>query len=651
MKSLKIWASAIAVALAGTASAMGQGDLIPLDYFAVREAMQQAQVSPDGKYLALMRIASKEGDPYIEIYETNNLQSDPIRLNADPMEYTSLAWVSDDRLLISARQRMGRRIEGFNRGVFRSRITGYDISEGEFVEFGDNVGIANILPHEPDTILISVPLTTGSATEDDPFAAFRPRAYYRLNLETGQRRLVLRGNERIATASFDDEGNPRAARGYDAATRESVYYYRKPGDEQWQEAHRQDTFDYRTFDFAAFDTQDENLAYVIANNSADLAGLWEFDLQSGEIGELIFRPQRSDVSRLLFHHNQWAGLGDEIAGVQYFGRKDLTAWIDPNEQALYQALEQAIPNSHDLRITSASRDDTKLVVFNQGPRDPGSFYLFFDGQLQYLGGHYPQLQPESLADVEYISWPSRDGTRTIPGYLTVPHGEGPFPLIVLPHGGPFVSEVVTYDEWAQMLASRGYMVLQPQYRGSLGYGYEHYISALGQAGLAMQDDKDDGALYLVEQGRVDRDRIAMFGWSYGGYAALVAASRTPNIYQCVIAGAAVADPNLQLNYYRDQLIPAQEAFELSRREGIQPIDEVSNINVPMLIVHGSVDQRVPIEHMRHYIPELDRNGVNYQYLELEGADHFYNTLFYEHQIALYEKMTAYIESECGPGGL
>ncbi len=236
--------------------------------------------------------------------------------------------------------------------------------------------------------------------------------------------------------------------------------------------------------------------------------------------------------------------------------------------------------------------------------------------------------------------------------MTVPNGEGPFPLVVMPHGGPYISETVDrFDEWSQMLANNGYMVLQPQYRGSQKYGLDFYKSAFingSEAGRAMQDDKDDGALYLVKQGRVDPDRMAMFGWSYGGYAALIAAAREDQIYQCVIAGAAVTDPDMQMDYYRYRIEGSAKIEQLTTWDGaVSPIKEVKKINVPMLVVHGDNDQRVPPEHFDKYIDELDRAGIDYKKLILEGADHFADTLFYHHKIALYETMLDFFENDCG----
>ena len=140
----------------------------------------------------------------------------------------------------------------------------------------------------------------------------------------------------------------------------------------------------------------------------------------------------------------------------------------------------------------------------------------------------------------------------------------------------------------------------------------------------------------------------MFGWSYGGYAALIAASRTPQSYQCVIAGAAVTDNEMQVNYYRYQLRGAGKIEQLSMwDDSISPLEEVEKVNVPILLIHGDVDQRVPLEHAEKYRDALVDAGKPHTYLELEGADHFSNTLFYHHKLELYQAMLAYLTNECG----
>ena len=653
-KSFKTLASAVALAvMSGVGLGQtAQADPPPIEAFAIREVMQGAEINPTGDKVAWMSNPSREGNPIIQIYDTSDLTGKPINVGAEHMEIMGFSWVTDDKLIVAFRQKVRKRIEGFNQGVYESRLAMFDVDKKKFSDLGDNFSIASLLPKEPNTIIISQPNDRfGLNVEDDPFAAFRPRTYYRLNLKTGQKSLILKGNNRVATAVFDDDGNPRFSQGYEASTREYVFYARNIGETDWREVKRLDSYalESSNFNVAAFDPADPDSAYVTANNGNDKVGLWRFNLRTGNFGELLYRRDDVDVAGLRMSSNFWKD-GRKPVGVRYYGAKMETDWFDLAEKALYESLEGAIPNAHALSISSRSRDGNTMVVQNSGPKDPGSYYLLKDGQLAFLGTTNPLLKADDLSEVHYISYPARDG-RTIHGYLTVPKGEEPFPLIVLPHGGPFVPEVVGYDEWGQFLASRGYAVLQPEYRGTLGYGLEHWKIAYGEGGLKMQDDKDDGALWLVEQGFADKDRLAMFGWSYGGYAAAVAASRDPNIYQCTIAGAAVVDGNAQLNYYRDGLLPASEYWELKRREGIQPIDEVSKVNIPLLIIHGDVDQRVPFEHFRRYTNALDKAHVPYKSVVLKGADHFYNTLFYEHQYKLYQSLEDFLKNDCGPGGL
>jgi len=626
----------------------------PLEYWALREVINNAQVSPDGKYLALMKIPSRDGNPVIEVYETADLSMEPFRVNADPMEITSFDWVSDTAIIFSLRQKVRDRIEGFNEGVYEGRLAMVDVEDEKMRSFDEeNATIENLLPNKPDKVVLSF-LEGG---EDGPGAkikeAFRPRSYWEFDLKKGTKSLLIRGKLALGNIEFDADGNPWLARGFDISRGDFIWYFRPPGESGWKEVWRQHEDDFELFSILAVDETKPDHTLVAANNGNDKVGLWSFDLNAKVLDELIYRRSDVDVWGVRYHSNVWEH-PDQVTGVTYVKDKLHTEYFDEVEGAVYKQLEGIVPFAWYLDINSRSRDGKTMTIYNAGPRDPGTYYLLKNGRVDAIGSKQPLLESENLADLQYLAYEARDGV-SIPAYLTVPDGDPPFPLVVLPHGGPFVAESVIYDEWAQLLANNGYLVLQPQYRGSQNYGMQFYLSAFmdgGQGGYKMQDDKDDGAMYLVEKGLADADRLAMFGWSYGGYAALVAASRKPQIYQCVIAGAAVSDPLMQVNYYRYQMRGAQRNEQLRMwDDSISPLREVEKVNVPLLIVHGDVDQRVPPEHAKKYLRELDRLGKNYKYVELKGADHFYNTLFYDHQITLYESLIGYLKDDCGPGGL
>ena len=646
----------------GPANAQTAGQpSIPVEAWALRDVVSRVQISPDGKHLLVLKNDSKRGENMLEIYDTGDLSKPVRRLAADPMEFISASWVSNTQIFGTAWQVKRNRVRRQEQDVRGYKAYAYDLDKNKFSETEGNFDIVNSLPRDPEHVLIADARRVDGGTGIDYAEAFRPRAYYKYKLSTGARSLVYKGSEDYPTAEFDIFGNPRFTSSVDPASKELRYYYRGTEDSSWKQMDLTYDLDehknlYKVYSgvmgFAGLNPTDPNKGYFIDNLDEDTAAVYEFDFKTGKLGDKIYQNDGADILGLQPHSMRSSGnLG--IAAAIFPGEKIERAWFDEDELALYQTLEEAIPYSYYVSITSRSRDGNAMVAQNVGPHDPGSYWLVKDGRIMKLGSRNPALPQDQLADVEFIKYEARDG-RTIPAYITKPKGEGPFPLVVMPHGGPHVNEVVMFDEWGQLLANAGYMVLQPQYRISTGWGQEHFDAGYGEHGGKMQDDKDDGALYLVEQGLVDPDRMAMFGWSYGGYAALVAAQREENIYQCAIAGAAVANSEKWYIETRSPYSPV--AFDdWSKRRGtigVDPVKTAAKTNIPLLMVHGDVDRRVMYYHYEDYKKAIENAGVkNVQFMTLEGADHFSNTLMYDHQEKFYTKMLDFLANDCGPGGL
>jgi len=633
---------------------------VPIDYWAVRDAVSSVSVSPGGTYLALMKIESKDGNPVIEIYETANLSNPPRRINAKPMELLSIGnWISDDSFVVTAMQIVRKHVKRAEDDVRNFKTFTYSVKNKKFTEYTTPDGrgvfeIVSVLPKEPGHIIVGTSNGPSSAQSDDPFEAFRPRSYYRVELDSGKKELVYRGGGKQPQAQFDSNGNPRLSSGIDAAADEIIYYYRDSINDSWSELMRlsAEEFDRMDFNFQGDVPGKPGTVYVTArNNGEDKIALWEYSTASKSFGRKVYGNPDADVLGVRRSSMFWAG-NDKIVAALYSGAKVEKHWLDQEEKALYAKIRPAIQNAFSFNITSRSRDGNTMIVSNTGPKDSGSYYLVRNGKVQKLGSRNPLLKTSDYSNVEYIKYPARDGLM-IPAYVTKPKGPGPHPLIVLPHGGPYVNEIIVYDEWSQMLANNGYLVIQPQYRGSEGHGWKHFISTMNEHGLAMQDDKDDGAKYLISQGLADPDRVAMFGWSYGGYAALVAASRSPNLYQCVVAGAAVADPLMSYNGRKNVTIKYFDDFSAQRggKAGINPINEVEKVNVPIFLVHGDLDRRVLYKHFTKYRKELNKHGKEFQELTLKKADHQLYTMRYPHFKKFYTELLDYLKTDCGPGGL
>jgi dipeptidyl aminopeptidase/acylaminoacyl peptidase len=654
MSVFKLSTTLIVLLVLATYSVVSQADddqTYPLEEWAKRATTSNISLSPDGNKIAMLRINKVGENPILEVYNSNYLSAKPFRMDSDPMELTGASWVSDNELFFNARQKVRDKIDGFNQGVYetKSGVISFrrDKKKSKWTRTGRIGRIASLLTQSKNKVIVS-----GSNS-----GSFFP-AYYEYDFTKNKRgRLILKENPKANRVRFDAAGNPRLASSYDSSKDQFISLHRAVGSSKWVEINRTNRDSFETWSVVGFDPANSEDLLVLAHNGMNTAGLWAFDTSENKISELVYHRKDVDVgymgsNAVKTHSNRWKN-PQEITALSFVkdGRQQFE-WFDAEEEAVYKQLELIIPHSYSLSITSRSRDGNTMIITNSGPRDPGTDYLLKNGKLSVLGSSKPALASDKLADVKSIWYKSRHG-EMVNGYITVPNSKPPYPLVVMPHGGPFIQETIRFDEWSQMLANNGFMVLQPQYRGSLGRGLDFYKTAFingGQGGAEMQDDKDDGALYLADQGLVKRDSMMMFGWSYGGYAALVAASRTPQIYQCVIAGASVPDPNDQLSYYRNQMAssPSSGSIEqISFWDGsLHPIKEVAKVNVPMLIIHGTVDQRTPPRAARAYIEALKENNKQHKSLWLEGADHFDNTLFYNHKMELYSAMTDYLENDC-----
>ena len=634
----------------------------PLESWAMRPVIDNVSVSPDGTHLALMKIPSRDGDPIIEIYDAADLAKKPFRLSAAPMElYGGLSWLNDRLILFRARSAVREKVEGRERDVYKYKTGLLDVEKEEIQNHDlTRFSLAQRLPKQPNKVILGMPALGQTKMSD--FARrvsgyFSPRDYYEFDLEKRTKKLLVQGKMSVGEYVFDSEGTLWRARGLDLKAREFRWVWRPDEGSDWREFRRQGVDDYEFDRFSVINRDDMNAnhAYVVARNGHDTMGLWSYDLENKRFAEEIFRHPKIDISPyggVRYHSNRWEH-PDTVVGAAYRTDKWNVHYFDEAEGALHKQLEGLIPGAHDVYIASRSRDGDTLVVANTGPRDPGSYYLLKNGKLQTIGSEQPLFASENLADTEFVKYRARDG-RQLFAYVTTPKGKPPFPLVVMPHGGPQSRDYGGYDKWVQLLANYGYLVIQPQFRGSAGFGRALREAAFedgGQEGGKMQDDKDDAALYLVERGLADKERMAMFGWSYGGYAAAVAASRTPQLYQCTVAGAGVFDTALQFQYQRRGLEGGLLKRYLAYEEaGVDPFDEVEKVNVPILVVHGVVDHRVLVDHATKYVRLLEKHKKPHKYVKLEGAGHFYSTLLYDHQLEFFTAMIDFLRDDCGLGG-
>ncbi|HEX3699100.1 MAG TPA: S9 family peptidase [Phenylobacterium sp.] len=327
--------------------------------------------------------------------------------------------------------------------------------------------------------------------------------------------------------------------------------------------------------------------------------------------------------------------GKLIGHAELVGDEQKISFFDPADQRAWQAVEAAFPD-HRLSLVSWSNDRRKILVSaDSAAGGPG--YALVDlatGASKWLGGQYQGLTWADIAEVQAVRYKAADGFQ-LSGYLTLPRGRDPkgLPLVVFPHGGPASRDEPGFDWWAQGMASRGYAVLQVNFRGSSGFGWDYLKAGFGEWGRKMQTDLSDGVRYLAGQGVIDPKRVCIVGGSYGGYAALAGATLDRGVYRCAVSFGGVADLKRLVIYDRNRGGGAAASRYWDRFMGAKdlgdpvlakysPALQAANADIPILLIHGKDDTVVPLDQSLEMADALKRAGKPVELVVQDNADHW-----------------------------
>ncbi len=372
---------------------------------------------------------------------------------------------------------------------------------------------------------------------------------FRVSLPDGKMSEVVRPRQPVWEWYADDAGIVRAGVGWEG--RKVRYYYRKGTEDDFKLIGAMRPGDKEAFFDIAKVVTGSDEGYVLSEEKTGRQALYKFNYSTREIGDLVYGSDEYDIDDYWLTPD-----GKALEGVSFTDDRERVLWFDADAKKLQAQIDRAVPNLQAW-VVSRSRDENRMLILGTAPDDPGVYFLLDrkTREMAVVAAQLQSLSPDLLAVTRAVRYKARDGTE-IPAFLTLPKGREAkgLPLVILPHGGPYgVRDKLDYDPEVQLLANRGYAVLQPNYRGSGGYGTAFGDAGIGQIGRAMQDDLDDGMDWLVAEGIVDKSRVCMVGASYGGYAALWAAIRNPERYRCAASFAWVADWDAMLKYDRRYL--------------------------------------------------------------------------------------------------
>lgn len=466
----------------------------------------------------------------------------------------------------------------------------------------------------------------------------------RIDLATGEATVVEKERNGVWDWYADEKGVVRAGMAYDGR-KWTVWYRDKPGEKLRAIRGKIAKDDNAAVDRIVFGRGDKS--WIITNERTGRFALYKFDLKTGEVGQAIFEHPEVDIDDVTYDT-----LTGEIEAVEYEVDRPRIEWLDPEMKKLQARLDKALPNATNVTV-DWSDDDQKVLVWSGSASDPGSYYMLDRSKstMNAVASPYPAINPVQLSPVTMVKYQARDGL-TVPAYLTLPRGRDAkgLPLIVLPHGGPFVRDQWEYDPLVQFFANRGYAVLQPQFRGSTGFGKEFVTKGYGEWGRKMQDDLDDGVEWLTKTGQIDPKRVCIVGSSYGGYAAMWGAIRNPDRYRCAASYAGVSDLPAMMRFDR-RLFAATRYFREWRTKiggegkidlaAISPINSASSLRIPVLIGHGEKDERVPVKQSRKMVETLTKAGADVTSAFYKESGHgFDNAADLENWLSQLEKFLA-----------
>ena len=343
-----------------------------------------------------------------------------------------------------------------------------------------------------------------------------------------------------------------------------------------------------------------------------------YDVATHKLSDPIWPALKYDLANIVYQ-----GDTTRLAGVCYTADTYVCDFKDKVTEANFKGLSNYFNGDRNLAPISYSADGNLWLLSVSGPDEPAAYYLFDQAKahIELLSTRFEKLPTEQLASMQRYVYAARDGV-SIPAYLTRPKdaAAGPLPLIVMPHGGPETRDDFDFDIWSQYLATRGYMVFQPNYRGSSGYGVAYAEAGYRQWGGRMADDLTDGVKALVASGQVDPKRICIFGGSYGGYAALYAGATHPELYKCVVSWA--GDDNLieALKFQRNQHGSDSETYKYWLKsigdpskdsdmlKAASPLTYAATYQPPVLLIHGDDDGIVDVEASKRMKNALERAG-------------------------------------------
>ena len=620
---------------------------VPVEDFFKRSGFSNFQLSPDGTHLAAITPINNRRN--IAVIDLKTRKAKAIT-GVKERDISGFFWANNDRILYymdkDGNESFG--IFAINKDGSRPKVL-IEPAETQ-IKGGSRIvrsaSVINPLKEEAEYVLVSVPRIYQDTVIQD---------LAKMNIFSGRSSMVERNPGTISAWITNYNGEVVGAVG--TVDGENEVLFRESPEDEWTKLIK---FEDATGGFyPSWISKDASRMYVSSNvtpdgETRDKAAIYRYDLETNKIGELIFEHDMVDVSGVL-----GSEVSDDIVAITYNAEKPGMHYVDDRWADILEPVEAAFPGM--IVTPSSITDDEKLMVITVWSSTRPAIYYLLDvqnRQMEELAAAYDWLDEEDLGEMQPVWIEARDGLK-LPAYLTLPPGsEGKnLPMVVNPHGGPRARDTYGFRPDVQLMANRGYAVLQVNFRGSTGYGQEFDKAGWRKWGFEMQDDVTDAVRWAVDQGIADPDRICIYGGSYGGYAAMAGITFTPELYQCAINYVGVTDIELLfetmptpwkrfLPSMKKQIGDPEADADMLRDRS--PINHVDKIQVPLLMAYGLQDPRVVIDHALDLEKELKKHEVDYELIIEKKEGHGF--VRFENQVEFYSKLIEFLDEHLKKSG-
>lgn len=591
---------------------------IATEAFTEASMLRNMRLSPDGKLIAL-RTKTTDDKVNMAILDAASKVSLASMVMPEKLELEWYRWAGNQRLLISM---------SFTDSMYERRFTRlfvYDVATKLLSFVGRKTGGVdgdNVVFIDPkgEYVLLSI--------QRDIYEYPSVWRYPLDGTADKNGTVVEKARYRVWDWYADSDGTVRIGfEGMDSGGFK-IWYRTKAGEELRSIAKlKKDVEDDDLWD-VVWITGGSDEGYVLKPDDSGKVVLRKYNFATRSVGETVFAaPENWDITEVAFSED------NKPSAIYYTDDRDRVIWLDPLMKSTQARFDKAL-KGNEVWVTGRARDSSRMILWAGNENDPGVWYIYdaTAGKLDLFYGEKPRLVPGDMPKPRPVSYKARDGSQ-IHAYLTMPLGRDPrgLPLIILPHGGPYgIRDKLDFDTEVQFLANRGYVVLQPNYRGSGGYGDAFEDLGQGEIGRKMQDDLDDGMDWAVAQGFVDPKRVCVVGSSYGGYAALWAVTRNPERYRCAASFAGVTDWKKQLAYdsafftreankkWKARIRGADDKFDLDL---VSPVQQVSRLTRPVLLAHGEDDTTVPYKQFKLMRDATAKSGKQIELLTFPKEGH------------------------------